>query len=89
MEEVLGLLNVTAHVLQTLALLLHLQKRMGSSLEGLCNQLQAMLEYNGEMVACFESGAIPETSPLLDTLKEVDQRFAEPVNMPPYLNVSH
>ena len=86
-EEVLGILNVTAYVLQTLSLLLHLQKRFGLSLDLLGNQLQSMLEYDQERIACFDIASIPETSPLLDTLKEIDQRFAEPANMPAYLNV--
>ena len=86
-EEVLGILNVTAYVLQTLSLLLHLQKQFGLSLELLGNQLQSMLEYDRERIACFDIASVPETSPLLDTLKEIDQRFAEPANMPAYLNV--
>lgn len=86
-EEVLGIMNVTAYVLQILALLLHLQKQFGLSLDLLGTQLQSMIEYDRERIACFDIDSVPETSPLLDTLKEIDQQFAEPPNMPAYLNV--
>ena len=83
----LGVMDLTAHVLRILCLLLHLQKRFGLSLQLLGNQLQAVLEYDPSVVSVFTSESSPETSPLLDTLKLMDRDFAEPEAMPGYLNV--
>ena len=83
----LGVMDVTAHVLRILCLLLHLQKRFGLSLQLLGNQLQAVLEYDPSVVSVFVSEPPPETSPLLDTLKLMDRDFTEPDAMPGYLNV--
>lgn len=86
-EEVLGIMDITAHVLRILCLLLHLQKRLGFSLQLLGSQLQAVLEYDPSVVSVFVSEPPPETSPLLDTLNLIDRDFTEPEAMPPYLNV--
>ena len=45
-EESLGLMDVTAHTLRLLCLLLHFQKRFGISPQLLGSQLQAALEYD-------------------------------------------
>ena len=88
----LGVMDVTAHVLRILCLLLHLQKRFGLSLQLLGNQLQAALEYDPSdaLPISFRYPGIAsgsETSPLLDTLKLMDRDFTEPDAMPGYLNV--
>ena len=80
-------MDITAHVLRILCLLLHLQKRLGFSLQLLGSQLQAVLEYDPSVVSVFVSEPPPETSPLLDTLNLIDRDFTESEAMPPYLNV--
>ena len=48
-EESLGLMDVTAHTLRLLCLLLHFQKRFGISPQLLGSQLQAALEYDASV----------------------------------------
>lgn len=86
-EESLGLMDVTAHTLRLLCLLLHFQKRFGISPQLLGSQLQAALEYDASIVSVFGVQSPPETAPLLDTLNAIDQEFHDPENMPAYLNV--
>ena len=86
-EESLGLMDVTAHTLRLLCLLLHFQKRFGLAPQLLGSQLQAALEYDASIVSVFGIRSPPETAPLLDTLNAIDQEFHDPENMPAYLNV--
>ena len=86
MAEVLGVMDFSAHVLRVLALLQHLQKRLGLSLQLLGAQLQAALQYEEAVCRYFTADAPPDTAPLLDTLALIGRSFAQPADMPAYLN---
>ena len=86
-EESLGLMDVTAHTLRLLCLLLHFQKRFGISPQLLGSQLQAALEDDASIVSVFGVQSPPGTAALLDTLNAIDLECHDPDNMPAYLNV--
>ena len=75
-----------AFAFKTLAILLFQQKRLGLSLG---EQLQSILEYDDRIWGYFADPGSPKptSSPLLDALSLIDQTYAEPANMPVYLNV--